>query len=353
MKEFDFILEPEPFFIGRQTELMWLDSRLRHRHSFESILITGSTGTGKTSLVKHWLSTRKGYGFPLWMDNSEVFGTNRKFIDFVDRVKIENKRHYDKNGLIVIIDGTDMWSEKEHELATNAIFNYKGVYSLIFIRRSPVKQRRTERLHLESLTDDVIAQILGRLLAGNLNDAQIRQVITSSKDSNFTNPLYELRNNILVPQKDIVSLVSPIIVSANNSLVSVLKKQPDNIRSLSPREFEILLADLLQDMGWEVELTQQTRDGGSDILAYMNTEIGKLLCLVEAKHYREDRKIGVDLVRNLYGTFCDAQANSAMLVTSSSFTRGAKEFQQRHEYQLSLRDYADIVGWIVKYGSNK
>ena len=102
-------------------------------------------------------------------------------------------------------------------------------------------------------------------------------------------------------------------------------------------------------MGWEVELTQQTRDGGKDILAYLNTDLGRMLCLVEAKHYRKDRKIGVDLVRTLYGTLCDAQANSAMLITTSSFTSGAQEFQQRHEYQLGLRDYADVVNWIMKY----
>lgn len=118
-----------------------------------------------------------------------------------------------------------------------------------------------------------------------------------------------------------------------------------------PRDFEKLLAELLKDMGWEVELTKQTRDGGSDILAYLNTDIGRLLCLVEAKHYREDRKVGVDLVRTLYGTLFDAQANSAMLVTSSSFTADAKEFQQKHKYQLTLRDYSDIVNWIMKYGN--
>ena len=124
------------------------------------------------------------------------------------------------------------------------------------------------------------------------------------------------------------------------------------MHKLSPREFEKLLAELLRDMGWEVELTKQTRDGGSDILAYLNTEVGRLLCLVEAKHYRQDRKIGVDLVRTLYGTLCDAQANSAMLVTSSTFTADAKQFQQKHQYQLNLRDYTDLVKWILKYGIN-
>ncbi len=73
------------------------------------------------------------------------------------------------------------------------------------------------------------------------------------------------------------------------------------------------------------------------------------MCLVETKHYRKDRTIGVDIVRNLYGTFCDYEANSAMLVTTSKFSPDAQQFQQRHKYQLSLKDYTDIASWILKY----
>jgi len=54
-------------------------------------------------------------------------------------------------------------------------------------------------------------------------------------------------------------------------------------------------------------------------------------------------------VRALYGTLCDYQANSAMLVTTSSFTSDAHEFQKKHRYQLSLKDYANVVEWIQRY----
>jgi restriction system protein len=135
----------------------------------------------------------------------------------------------------------------------------------------------------------------------------------------------------------------------NDALIAYLKKHPESIYDLPPRKFEELLADLLTDMGWEVELTPATRDGGKDLLAYFNTGIGRLLCLVETKRYRRERRVGVDLIRTLYGTLCDLQANSAMLVTTSSFTSGARAFQRQHEYQLALRDYADVVKLIYSY----
>jgi restriction system protein len=133
-------------------------------------------------------------------------------------------------------------------------------------------------------------------------------------------------------------------------MIAELKKHPDDIFRLTSRQYEELIAELIRDMGYEVTLTKATRDGGKDILASIKTEMGDFLCLVEAKHYREDRKVGVSLVRELYGTLCDYQANSAMLVTTSSYSPDAKALQQKHQYQLSLRDYTDVATWIQRYG---
>jgi len=96
-------------------------------------------------------------------------------------------------------------------------------------------------------------------------------------------------------------------------------------------------------VGHEVTLPQATRDGGKDILATMKTDIGEILCLVDAKKYREDRKIGVGMVRTLYGTLNDYEASSAMLVTRSSYSKDARAMQEKHKYQLSLKDYTDVA----------
>ncbi|HVY69403.1 MAG TPA: restriction endonuclease [Verrucomicrobiae bacterium] len=93
-----------------------------------------------------------------------------------------------------------------------------------------------------------------------------------------------------------------------------------------------------------------TRDGGGDILAHFKTGMQKMLCLIEAKKYRPDRPVGIQLVRQLYGTCIDELANSAMLVTTSHFSPDAKKFEEKHNYHLSLKDYADVVGWLLKYG---
>ena len=101
-------------------------------------------------------------------------------------------------------------------------------------------------------------------------------------------------------------------------------------------------------MGMEVELLPATRDGGKDILAYMQTDVGKILTLVETKRYDRNRPVGVGLVRTLFGTLLDYRATTGMLVTTSRFAKPAKQFQERHRWQLSLQNYNDVVSWFVE-----
>ena len=374
---FEFEKEYNQDFIGREKELEWLDELFYRRYYYGSpIIISGPSGVGKTSLVKQWFSSRRIAVMPLWLDLSANIEEGSIDNLLIEIQKLSDERY--KKGysyyteLPVVIDGSDIWSQKEHEELTRKIFNKKIISSLVFIRQKPLKFRGGHNLTLRPLSNSSTGDLLRKLLSSELTDLQITQAIEVSKGiplaisilsrlikgrsvnsilSTTKEPLYDIQNGILIPKQKIITVTKPIIVNANRELITSLKRQPHSLRKLTPREFEELLADLLRDMGWDIELTKQTRDGGSDILAYLNTEVGRLLCLVEAKHYREDRKIGVDLVRTLYGTLCDAQANSAMLVTSSSFTSDAKSFQQKHQYQLTLREYADVVEWIMKFGN--
>lgn len=369
MAEFEFIANYNYKFLGRESELSWLDAHLLDpfRRSFTGLNILGSTGVGKTALVRYWLGSRRHSSQPLWVDISSELDMH----EVIDRFTNYLYEHRQSSDVIVVLDSADSISDTEqYESVISKIFNFKRVRSLIFIAQSLPSSRRAETLRLEPFPFREATQLLHELSSNDLTKNLESEIIAASKGyplaiqilaeaiksgnptalrSLLNNSLYDLSQTIAVPSGEIKKVIVPQIVIANDNLVNALKKRPADIHTLSPRKFEELLTELLVDMGWDVELTQQTRDGGKDILAYLNTDLGRILCLVEAKHYRPDRKVGVDLVRTLYGTLCDAQANSAMLVTSSSFTSDAKEFQQKHEYQLNLRDYADIVNWVMKY----
>lgn len=361
-----------PNFVGRKKEMRWLrDVILRRDTWFTPIVVHGPGGVGKTAFIRQFLASTRMSHTPSWLDLYPIEKPDDAIDSFVERMFSDREREFRER--IVVLDGAERMTDQQIANAVGRIFNWKAVRGLIIAsRRVPILER-SEVLELPPLDLDAAKKLLQVTTDLNVDPHELERLVNavngfplalqllaglirSSAPDDISRLLagnfYDLADVTSAPSSEIVVVAKPKIISASESLVKNLKKQPDNIRNLSPRDFERLLAELLIDMGWEVELTKATRDGGKDILAYMNTELGRLLCLVEAKHYREDRKIGVDLVRTLYGTLCDYQANSAMMVTTSSFSRDAQEFQKRHQYQLSLRDYADIVRWITKYKSN-
>lgn len=131
-------------------------------------------------------------------------------------------------------------------------------------------------------------------------------------------------------------------------LTEELIRNPGDIHRLTPREFEELIAYLLEKLGYEVDLTKQTRDGGVDIFAVRKEAIGEFLTIVDCKKYSVNRPIGIELVRGLYGTLNIEKASHAMIATTSRFTSDAKQFEAQHRFQVSLKDHSDILNWMKK-----
>jgi restriction system protein len=71
--------------------------------------------------------------------------------------------------------------------------------------------------------------------------------------------------------------------------------------------------------------------------------------LPECKRRAEDNPVGVEIVRALHGVSVEERASCAVVVTTSHFTKGAKEFATRVEHQMSLRDFNNLSAWLKHY----
>lgn len=135
----------------------------------------------------------------------------------------------------------------------------------------------------------------------------------------------------------------------NDKLIKHLARHPHLMRELDPRKFEILIAELLKDKGYEVELTQPSKDGGYDILAIRRDDIGTALTLVECKRYAEDNKVGVEIVRGLYGVLEAKKATQGLIATTSYFTKGATAFRDTVQFRLGLADFDVLRGMLSQF----
>lgn len=149
---------------------------------------------------------------------------------------------------------------------------------------------------------------------------------------------------------------SPIIQldfsQISEQLTQLFLSNPNALNELSPRKFEELVAYLMEKHGYEVTLTQQSRDGGIDIFALKRDIFGSFLTIVDCKKYSASNPIGVGLVRTMYGTLNVENASHGMIATTSRFTKDAKDLAEEYKYQLSLKDHADIIKWIESTKSN-
>lgn len=132
-----------------------------------------------------------------------------------------------------------------------------------------------------------------------------------------------------------------------------LRTNADAVDQLSPYDFERLIAEILRDVGYDVRFTPKSRDGGRDILAYAHLPAAlKCLVLVECKKWRRDRRIEPSIVKQFLFTLREQdRATRGMLVTTASFTSGARALEQEYSWILSLHDQAVLQEWLRRYGS--
>ncbi len=103
-----------------------------------------------------------------------------------------------------------------------------------------------------------------------------------------------------------------------------------SIRSLSWKQFEELVAEAYRRKGYTViENSGRGADGGVDILLQKDGQ----LHLVQCKQW-QSQKVGVNVVREMYGLMTAESAASAIVICSGIFTQEAKNFAEGKSIDL-------------------
>jgi restriction system protein len=133
------------------------------------------------------------------------------------------------------------------------------------------------------------------------------------------------------------------------SLLRKLQKHPLDLDDLSWREFERLIATLLEKDGYVVELMRGSKDGGVDVMATKDLgAVGSFKSIWQAKKKGIGSKVGISVVRELADTRNEFGASKGMIVTSTYLTRGALDRIERDKYILGKVDRDDLESWIQR-----
>ncbi len=147
------------------------------------------------------------------------------------------------------------------------------------------------------------------------------------------------------------NMVDPRFIEETDVL-SGLDQRP-NLMDLTFLEFESLITNLFQKMGLETRLTQASRDGGVDCVAYDPRPIFGGKVVIQAKRYKHT--VGVSAVRDLFGTVQNEGASKGILVTTSGYGKASFEFAEGKPLELLsgsnllylLKEYAGVDARIM------
>ena len=136
-------------------------------------------------------------------------------------------------------------------------------------------------------------------------------------------------------------MVDSRFIEETDSL-SLLDQRP-NLMDMTPGEFESLISNLFRKMGLETRLTQASRDGGVDCVAYDTRPILGGKVVIQAKRYKNT--VGVSAARDLFGTMQNEGASKGILVTTSGYGKASFEFASGKP--LELLEGSELL-WLLE-----
>lgn len=151
-------------------------------------------------------------------------------------------------------------------------------------------------------------------------------------------------------KKQTESASSPLlIIDRQNSIVKAALME--RLFAMDPFHFEILLADLLEKIGYEnVEVTKRSGDRGIDIVANLTMEgITNVRTIIQAKRYARKRNVPGKIIRQMRGSAETDQRG--LVITTSDFTKEAViESEAVNKTPVSLINGEKLLELLVRYG---
>lgn len=130
--------------------------------------------------------------------------------------------------------------------------------------------------------------------------------------------------------------------------VDFLSANFDDIDEVNWRQFEGLAAEFFGRLGYGVALGPGRGDDGVDIRLWpeaTRAEGEPATVLVQCK--RERRKVTKATVKALWADVVDADAHSGLIVTTSSFSPGARQTRDARSYPIAEADRDKLRSWVL------
>jgi len=127
------------------------------------------------------------------------------------------------------------------------------------------------------------------------------------------------------------------------------------LQDISPQQFERLILDLLSAMGYgggdiaNGRMTKTTGDGGIDGIINEDA-LGLDAVYIQAKRNASDNKVSRPDIQRFVGSLTGEGATKGVFVTTSDFSREAKDYLTKVQHRIVLINGLMLAGLMIQHG---
>lgn len=128
----------------------------------------------------------------------------------------------------------------------------------------------------------------------------------------------------VAPEIDDVE-ISEIRLAMSKGLIRLIANDKRNLKHIEWRELEHLLAEVFDGLGFDVTLTEGSKDGGKDIILKCRVASKNKIYFIEVKHWRSEQGVGTGIVTDFLNLIINQEVDGGLLLSTYGLCSSAIE----------------------------
>jgi hypothetical protein len=244
------------------------------------------------------------------------------------------------------------------EVPAEALFGYQrllktqsGRHVAVFSTRAPGKPPTSEALKL--CYPNTFAWVVATTAEGRPSEYGVYKIVDNNFNYHPISPLVSLAETQHKIFADQSSIISKCVQIANVELMAWLRKHPEDLLRVHPGTFELIVAELFRDQGYDVEVlgSWNEADGGIDVIAIRkDTLVGDFRVGIQCKRYVKTRTVRADLIWALNARLDKFHLHKGVIATTARLEKSVLADLDTHLWRIDLRDFGRLKNDLESWG---
>lgn len=113
--------------------------------------------------------------------------------------------------------------------------------------------------------------------------------------------------------------IQAILKTMSWRFAQLVAEDPDNLQKIEWRQVERMLAEVFEGIGFEVELTPPSKDGGKDIILQCRLAGDRKSYIVEIKHWRSRSRVGNKDIREFLDVVLSEEREGGLFLSTFGY----------------------------------